>query len=247
MLHVSVHAGRLDQISRFNRTDWLDIGYEKLAEEATYKILLFNVDEGARDPVYLRDYPRWSASLWDLVARSIALARSPLLDKVEEVVPEIVPGGKRCAFARAVSVVIEHHPTRGMPGRRLGAMEILQHKRVRGLYRATVEEDLQPPRSTVPFLHRPSFLYPVELVLQAALWRLGTDGTTLPPRPPLYLPNTMLYDGLPYVVIHKIMEPARTGFLRWLRRESEPPVPYWNARDGIAPEASFQKFRQVAV
>jgi hypothetical protein len=48
MLRVSIHAGLLRDISRFNRVDWLDIGYEKLDAAANYKIVLFNVG-GGRD------------------------------------------------------------------------------------------------------------------------------------------------------------------------------------------------------
>lgn len=38
-------------VSRFNRTDWLDIGYEELAPIADYKVALFQAGEGARPPV----------------------------------------------------------------------------------------------------------------------------------------------------------------------------------------------------
>ena len=31
MLRVSIHAGPAREVSRFNRVDWLDIGYEELA------------------------------------------------------------------------------------------------------------------------------------------------------------------------------------------------------------------------
>ena len=74
MLRVSIHSALPSQATRFNRTDWLDIGYQTLESHAEYKIVLFEAGIGAREPVCLRAYPRWSSSLWDLVARAIALA-----------------------------------------------------------------------------------------------------------------------------------------------------------------------------
>ena len=47
MLRVSIHAGPLAKISRSNRLDWLDIGYQRLAPAADYKIVLFKIGEGA--------------------------------------------------------------------------------------------------------------------------------------------------------------------------------------------------------
>ncbi len=66
MLRVSIHAGSLRTISRFNRLDWLDIGYNELGPLATYKVVLFKIGEGVVPPVYLPSYPRWSSSLNDL-------------------------------------------------------------------------------------------------------------------------------------------------------------------------------------
>lgn len=74
MLRVSIHSSLPSEASRFNRTDWLDIGYQSLKSHAEYKIVLFEAGIGAREPVCLRAYPRWSSSLWDLVARAIALS-----------------------------------------------------------------------------------------------------------------------------------------------------------------------------
>ena len=47
MLRVSIHAGPLAKISRSNRLDWLDIGYQRLAPAADYKVVLFKIGEGA--------------------------------------------------------------------------------------------------------------------------------------------------------------------------------------------------------
>ncbi len=44
---LSIHAGPLAKISRSNRLDWLDIGYQRLAPAADYKVILFKIGEGA--------------------------------------------------------------------------------------------------------------------------------------------------------------------------------------------------------
>lgn len=51
MLRVSIHAGPAREVSRFNRVDWLDIGYEELAPIADYKVVLFQAGEGAGRPL----------------------------------------------------------------------------------------------------------------------------------------------------------------------------------------------------
>lgn len=247
MLRVSIHAGPLAGITRFNRLDWLDIGYDKLAAVADYKVVLFNTSIGATDVVHLRNYPRWSASLWDLVARAIALALSPALSDAVEAVQPAKTVEKRVAFAEAISAVIEHHPTYGRVGRRLAAMEVVRHGKTRGLYHARVEEDLQPSRSTVPFVFAPAYLSPAELIMRAALVGLTGDHSELPPRPTLRTPRSFNVDGKACVAIHRIHEPARTGFRRWLDRYGEPPSPHDGAPEGVAPEAEFVRFLQEAV
>ncbi len=77
MLRLSIHAGPLTKISRFNRLDWVDIGYQSLAATADYKVVLFKIGQDAMAPVFLNGYPRWSASLWDLAARAIARSLFP--------------------------------------------------------------------------------------------------------------------------------------------------------------------------
>lgn len=247
MLRVNIHAGPLAMVSRFTRTDWLDIGYERLDTLADYKVVLFSVDVGASPPVFLRSYPRWSASLWDLVARATARALTGTVEAAHDDAPPLVTATQRPAFADAVSVVLEHAPSWGSSGRRLGAMEVVRHQRTRGVYRARIEEDLQPARSTLAFEFRPRVLRPAELVLRAALLRLTGQLATMPPRPALYLPNPRLVDGRPYVPIHQLPEPARTGFLRWLHRCSEPPRLAANAPDGLAPETLYTLFLREAV
>src|ERR1700733_7646354 len=93
MLRVSIHAGPLATISRSNRLDWLDIGYQRLAPAADHKGVLFKIGEGALPPVDPPTPPRWPASLWDLVARSIARSLFPAAapnPALQETVPAAV-------------------------------------------------------------------------------------------------------------------------------------------------------------
>jgi hypothetical protein len=124
-------------------------------------------------PVILPGYPRWSASLWALVARAIARALFPApgnAASLQEVVPPVRCVEKRRAFAEVMSAVIQHMPNAGTAVHRLGAMQIDEHKRSRCVYRAHIEEDLRGDRKTEEFYFAPRFLQPSELVLRATLF-----------------------------------------------------------------------------
>jgi len=110
MLKVSIHAGPSEAVSRFNLLGWLDIGYEKLAPVADYKTFLFQSGVGASLPTSIYAYPRWSASLWDLTARAIALGLRTELDCLTEEVPTVQREGKAFAFAKQICALIEHVP-----------------------------------------------------------------------------------------------------------------------------------------
>jgi hypothetical protein len=247
MLRVSIHAGPLRDINRFNRVDWLDIGYDKLDAAANYKIVLFNVGEGATPVIPLLNYPRWSASLWDLTARAIALALSPDPKNRKEEVDPVEPRGKRYAYAREVSVVIQHLPNAGLRIRNVGSMQIRQCSVTKGFYQAQIEEDLMPSITTKQFAFMPKFLRPAELVMRTALVGLTGSFDKMPPRPPAQLPTAEEIDGRPQVAIHKIPEPARTGFIRWLYEIDNPPQEYADMPEGIAPESHFVEFLEKAV
>ena len=247
MLRVSIHAGSARAVSRFNRTDWLDIGYEELAPIADYKVVLFQAGEGVRPPVRLAGYPRWSSSLWDLTARALALSLSTEGESSGEKVSPAKHLLKRCAFASALTVVIQHFPNTGVRVRRLGEMELVQHKAARGVYRARIEENLQPSRTTLPFLFAPKVLRPAELVLRATLFALTGSTDELPPRPPLLLPKAETIDGKSCIRIRRLAEPARTGFVRWLYRQRTPPIAHDGVPDAIASEATFLEFLHRAI
>lgn len=246
MLRVSIHAGPLDKASRFNLVAWLDIAYERLAPVANYKTVLFQSGLGATLPIHLEQYPRWSASLWDLTARAIALGLSPDQDNPTLAVPPVSPGGQRPAFARQICALIEHHPGTGTNRRTLGSVEVTQAGRTRCLYGARFDEHTAPRKTIEPFEFAPAFLRPAELLLHACLMRL-TGTQEMPPWPMLCVPTPFVVDGLEYVAIHDLVEPARTGFVSWLHKFSEPPVEHESAHMGIAPSTLYDKFLSEAV
>lgn len=250
MLRVSIHAGPLATISRFNRLDWVDIGYQELKATADYKIVLFKIGEGALAPVILPSYPRWSATLWDLVARAIARALFPApgnAASLQEWVPPAQCVEKRRAFAEVMSAVIQHMPNAGPAVHRLGAMQIDEHKSSRCLYRACIEEDLRADCKTEEFYFAPGFLQPSELVLRAALFWLGGSLDVVPPRPLLSTPKGKVIDGKEYLLIHQLKEPARTGLVRWLYHQKRPPTVTPQAPEGLVEYAIFTEFLDKAV
>lgn len=247
MLRVSIHAGPLAKMSVFNRVDWLDIGYADLGPIANYKALLFTAGQGAGPPIAINAYPRWSASLWDLVARAIALALAPDPDHRSETIPALPEKPKHVAFANRISAVVEHYPA-GTANRKrlLASAEVWRFGRPKGMYRARFEEDTMPVKEVDNFLFRPERMRPVELLLHAAVLRLSGQHDVMPPRPSLVVPE-LEKDGRKYVPLHKLPEPARTGFARWLERNSEPPEKHPNAPEGIAPEPTYALFLRTAV
>lgn len=247
MLRVSIHAGPLAKASRFNLVAWLDIAYDRLDPIANYKTVLFETGIGATMPASLTGYPRWSASLWDLTARALALGLSHDQDNPTEDVPELIAGdSKRFAFARHISAQITHTPAAGTHRKNLGSVEIGQVGRTRGTYVARFDEHTMPRQVTDPFMFAPAYLRTPELLLHACLVRLS-GSHEMPPRPELCVPEAVEKDGLRYVAIHDLVEPARTGFADWLCRFSEPPIEHEGAPLGIAPESMYVQFLREAV
>lgn len=244
MLRLSIHASRLDAATRYNRVGWLDIGYERLAPVADYKVLLAQSGLGGGTPRTLVKYPRWSASLWDLVSRAIALCLSED-DPPREVVPEITPGKHR-AFCSSLSALVEHYPGGDAQRRHTLATADIQQKGRRCHYVACFEEHTMSPVTTDVFLFAPGRLRPTELLLHAALHRLYGKAV-LGPRPALCVPDAISHAGTRFVAVHRLVEPARTGFLRWLTTNSEPPIEHPGAPLGIAPESLYVTFLSEAV
>jgi hypothetical protein len=249
MLKVSIHSGALETASRFNCMAWLDIGYEKLEPIADYKTVLYQNGVGATMPTPIYGYPRWSASLWDLVARALALGLRVDADCLDELVPPAINVKKYSAYATRICAVIEHAPLRGQARKTLASATVAQVGKFgdsRFTYTATFHEHTMAQRVTEPFTFHTDFLRPAELLLHACLAHLSGK-TALPPRPALCVPDALEKDGQRYVPIHRLVEPARTGFVSWLHHQNLPPLEHGSAPHGIAPEKLYLKFLSEAV
>lgn len=73
MLKISLHHARPGHENARNVLGRLDIGYAKLDALADYKLVMTVAGVGEMPPARITDYPRWSASVWDLVARAICM------------------------------------------------------------------------------------------------------------------------------------------------------------------------------
>lgn len=236
MLKVTLHAGCSTKATFLNCLGWLELRYDKLAPIATYQGLLVAHGTGAMEPVAIENYPRWSGSLWALVARALALSLNRKLELGEE-----PPPASRCAFATALSAVIEHWPSGPRPHRRrLGALEVVQAGR-RGQYRAHLTEDILDTESSPTFTYTPVRLTHWALALRGCAWAL-TGRSALPAVPAFIAPETIQVDGKPMLPIGRLLEPARTGFLRWLATEGREPIVDVEGTTGLVPEGWYVEF-----
>jgi hypothetical protein len=83
--------------------------------------------------------------------------------------------------------------------------------------------------------------------MRALLFSMTGDIDAMPPRPALNIPNTREFDGQPYVAIHKLIEPARTGLIRWLAKHRRAPIAHPTAPEGLAHWDMFQQFLSQAI
>lgn len=207
MLRVHVHTGLLRERNAGNVVAVIDIGYVKKAALADYMVGMTRKGQGEVEPGFVRQYPRWSASLWDLVARAITqlLYRSdgaPAVDKPD----------RRCAYATKLCAVIE----RLSPDNQavvLGKAEMLQVGQRRGVYQVRLEEDIHGEH-TGELVYGTKRLDLVDLLLRGicqALYAQDVPGAW----PSLILPATVLIHGEQRFHVQALDEPARTGFERW--------------------------------
>jgi hypothetical protein len=197
---------------RFTQRAWVYIGYEKLAPVADYKTVLFQSGFGASVPAPIYAYPRWSASLWVWTARSIAPALRTDFDCLNAEMPYLEHQIKRFAFASKICALIEHAAPAGQSHRTLASVETAQVGRSRGTYVARFEAHTMARHVTAPFVFRPDYLRVAELVPHACLIRLHGK-LEMPARPALCILAPTEKDGRRYVPIHRLVEPARTGFV----------------------------------
>ena len=248
MIRLSIHTGRLSTINERNRLASLDIGYDNLKPIADYKAVLFRTGRGATPPVMLTKYPRWGGSLWDLASRALCLSLTYGAGEPVEAPPPFTQLEKRRAFMESLSARIEHLPGGDtIHSTVLAEAEVLQDGRSRGHYIATFTEDTQARHVTESFCFYPHVIDASELLLRAALVRLGSGMEKLPPRPSLSLPASVLVGKTPCVPLHELAEPAQTGFKRWLYANSEEPLAYEGASLGVAPETLYIAFLESAL
>lgn len=207
MLRIYLHAGDLKERNPGNRLAAIDIAYAKKSALADYLVAMTLRGHGEVEPDYVLQYPRWSASLWDLAAR--ALTR--LLYRSDQA-PASVKPDKRCAYATRLCAVMERATVDGA-GVRLGTATVVQLEGQRGHYVATLDEDING-RHIGHFVYGAKRLDAVDLLLRAICWALF-DKDTLGARPSLILPSTLQLDGVERFDIAALAEPAKTGFARY--------------------------------
>lgn len=209
MLKVFIHNGPPNKLTPFNRLGRLDIGYDKLDAYANYKVVMTQVGLGEYPPAAVKDYPRWTASIWDLVMRAICTCMWR-----EESLPPI-GSARRGAYAEHLTAVVEHWPDGFEQGRSIvGTAQIkMRHRRCR--YVATFEDDILGEQTSTEFTHTPDVLTPWDLLARAYAWTCH-GRFQVPERPKLYTEITLEEDGKTIVPLEMVREPARTGLLRWV-------------------------------
>ena len=206
MLKVSLHNSELRTRALNNQLAVLDIAYHRQDAVADYLLAFSARGRGEVAPDLLLNYPRWSASLWDLTAR--ALTR--VLFRSDQAPPAGAPD-RRCAYATRLCAAIELQTLDGR-GLEIATAQIQQDPRHRGLYQARFDEDILGPK-TGQFEFGKKALDPAELLLRAICWTYyGAD--TLGPLPALILPPSMKVEGVEMFHLEALGEPAKTGFLR---------------------------------
>lgn len=206
MLKVSIHAGLLNERRAENVLATVDIAYAVKGPLADYLIAATVIRQGERAPQVLRNYPRWSGSLWCLTAHAIATS---LYGAAK--VPSSEKPDKRCAYSTKLCAVIEHR-TKDEGSRELGQAEIWQQGPERGTYTVQLDEDILGKREA-RFEYGCKRMEHLDLMMRALCWTLyGQD--TLGKRPKLIVPTSINVDNENRFDTASLEEPARTGFAR---------------------------------
>lgn len=207
MLKVYIHFGTLDTRNLGNQVAILDIAYARRGYKADYAVAMTIKGAGEVAPDMVMDYPRWSGSLWDLVAR--ALTRILYRD---DSCPPTKYVDRRCAYATKMCIVVER-ATLDDQGLVLATGEVVQVEGKRGHYVVNLQEDILG-RHSATFAYGMKSLNPADLMLRAICWALyGQD--TLGKKPVLVVPPTLEIAGAHHFDIEALSEPARTGFNRY--------------------------------
>jgi hypothetical protein len=160
MLKITLHAGSLATRNPGTQLIVLDIAYAKQDALSDYLVAMSLKGVGEVPPDIVRNYPRWSTSLWDLTAR--ALTR--VLYRADQA-PKSAEPDRRCAYATRLCAVIGRS-TVAEQGVALGFAEILQHGSKRGVYTVRLDEDILGERKG-RFAYGLNALNPADLFLRA--------------------------------------------------------------------------------
>lgn len=242
MLKLSLHTSTPRGVSVNNRVGLLDVAYDKLAARADYKALMWTAGLGEQAPVRLENYPRWSASVWDLLVRIICLS----ISAKEAVWPAVIPNRRKGALALNLTAVVEHWPNGMEPGRKMVGSAHIQMCTRRCNYRATFRDDILGEVSSEVFRHTPDVLNVWDLLTRAYGWATARAPELLP-RPELYKPIPVSMGSESYVNLDTVSEPARTGCYRWLDKEGIKTVEVPDIDGPCVTEAQFVTFLQKAV
>lgn len=241
VLKVTLHSGLLKDVCLYNMLGKLEFGYTKLAAVASYKAELLTCGIGAHGITHYEDYPRWSASIWDLVMRLICRALY-----TTDTLPDMTTKKRTGAYAVAMCAVIEHWEDGELTRRaQIGTAQVTM-LRTRGTYVCELSDDLIGTRTSDVFRHVPPVLTYWDLMCRAvAVTDYGLQA--IPPKPGLMLPARFEEGGKKFVALGTLRRPARDGIVRWLSRMKIEPRPVEGRHGGVVPEAVYLQFLQEAM
>jgi hypothetical protein len=174
---------------------------------ADYAVALSLRGSGEVAPAFVRNYPRWSASVWDLIARALAQT----LYRADQI-PASGKPDRRCAYATRLCASVERM-TAASRGHEVATVEILQEGSRRGVYTAKFDEEVLGQRSA-KFEYGCKALNPAELLMRAICWAyFGSD--IIGSMPKLILPPALKIDGAERFHLAALDEPALTEFQRY--------------------------------
>lgn len=219
MIRLQIFAGGKATASVFTRLAWLELAYHKVDAYSDYKACLFQNGKGCGPTVFIKNYPRWSSSFWDLLARAIVISLNSTTggDGEElEFMPPVTVSPKRLAFVDEVWVSVEHVSGGKVTKiRAICEMSVKRDKR-KGSYVASLTDNMGNSFEGVRFKYHTDVLIPALLVAKACCAHLTGNTYDLPARPLLWIPKPIPDGTRKIVCVNAVKEPAKSGFNRWL-------------------------------
>jgi len=185
--------------------------------------------------VRVERYPRWSASVWDLVARVICLS----LHGKEELAP--FEAKRTGAFIHEVTAVVQRWPDGFATGRSTIGTAVITMRHSRRYYEAAFEDDMTGCHTSKIFYHAPKELVHWDLLARAYAHAF-TGREAMPARPALCTPIPVETDEGSMIPVDLLKEPARTGLYRWMTRRRITPTPVNVIKGDCVTEAQFSEF-----